>query len=195
MEQDLRVQETLAALAVDYVLTTTQVQRYYGLTNIESSNFTSKLRVFSHYLAATRQSQKYQQVNFVALKRNIKATKERAFTLRHYSGVADMRQQLNAPVQEWSLATNRKNKEEPDAFWYKGTTKQEASNKNIIAVEFDAGSYSPKQLKQKMMSFAVYQKQIWGSSSQKRVERIERLAKELGVPNFEVLYVCWCSCP
>ena len=187
MEQKLEsLQE---ALAVDYVLTTTQVERYYDLNNTESPN----LKVFRQYVAATRQGQKYKEVNFVTLKNNRKARKERASTLRHYAGIADIRQQLNASTKEWNLIARRirGGRREPDAFWYKDTTQEEAYSKGIIAVEFDAGSYSPNQLKQKLMSFAVYQKQVWGSSSKKRVERIDRLAKELNVPNFEVLEVNW----
>lgn len=180
------MEQLQTALKTDYVLTSTQVQRYYGLTDLEHP----KLRIFSHYVAATRNSHNHRQVDFVALKSNQKASKERAAVLRHYAGIADMRQQLKAPVEQWRLVTKMVGGEEPDAFWYKNT-RAEASHKDTVAIEFDAGSYNPKQLKQKLISFAVYQKQVWGSSSKKRVERIEKLARELDVNNFEVLYVSW----
>ena len=103
--------------------------------------------------------------------------------LRHLAGVAEMRHLLEASPDCWhSEAEREKALLYPDAVWQ--------TPEGSVAVEFDAGSYSPRQIEQKMWRFARgHVAQVWGTPSAVRQARLRRRLKELG--GAEVLLARW----
>lgn len=103
--------------------------------------------------------------------------------LRHLAGVAEMRQLLGAKPGAWhSEAERERTLLYPDAVW------QTLAGK--VAIEFDTGSYNPKQLEQKCWAYARnYSGQVWGTPSPLRAGRLRyRLAQ---AANARVIALEW----
>lgn len=99
-------------------------------------------------------------------------------TLRHLAGLAEVRRLLG--VREGWEVLFQGDGYRPDALW-KG-----------MAVEYDAGEYSPKTLRVKLGAFEAYPAQIWGTTSESRRRRILRYAQEMGIQNpLQVLVAPW----
>jgi hypothetical protein len=81
--------------------------------------------------------------------------------VRHLLGVAAMRKDLNVPVEQWRVTTHL-DQVSPDAEW--------TSDRGMVAVEFDAGFYSPRSIQRKARTFqAAYNGGlIWGVCSKQR---------------------------
>ncbi len=167
----------LLDLEVDRVLSAGQVERHYR----RSFPAGKDLFVFDAFLAPTHGSNDYQRVSFYALER--KATRMNASSLRHLAGVAEMRRLLKAPRESWkSEAGTRFAAEQPDALWF--------TPAGEVAVEYDAGSYSSKQILAKTLTFRRYERQIWGSPSRKRVQHLSAFLLEAGEATAP-LYAPW----
>ena len=158
-------------LETDKVLSEGQMLRHYGCS-IDS--VPDDLHIFSAFLATTHHSMTYREVRFVTLER--KYARLPVSAVRHLAGVAEMRKLLAAPRSEWhSEAGTSFASEQPDAIW--------KSEQGDVAIEYDAGSYSSKKIRQKIYTFRRFEGQIWGSSSQRRVEHLERFLQEAGETN------------
>jgi hypothetical protein len=119
---------------------------------------------FSAYPAPTHHSRTYRAVEFVTLEPAL--TRAPAATLRHLAAVAEMRHLLGAPVERWQTLPWEQG-EQPDAVW--------ESPVGLVAVEYDAGSYSPATILRKAHAFEAFQGQVWGSSSPQRVAHLHTL--------------------
>ena len=155
-------------LETDKVLSEGQLLRHYGYP---LSRLSANILTFNAFLSTTHHSMTYREVFFVTLER--KHTRLSASALRHLAGVAEMRRMLCAPVEQWHAeASARCVAEQPDAVW--------ESLAGDIAIEYDAGSYSPQKIRQKICTFERYEDQVWGSSSRKRVRHLKRFLQEAG---------------
>jgi hypothetical protein len=87
--------------------------------------------------------------------------------IRHLLGVAAMRRDLEVPTTNWQVYTHF-DQVAPDAEW--------KSNDRTIAIEFDAGFYSPRSVQKKARMFqAAYQGGlIWGVCSERREQTVIR---------------------
>lgn len=99
-------------------------------------------------------------------------------TLRHLAGLAEVRRLLEAR-EGWRVALHADGYK-PDALW------------GSVAVEYDAGEYSPKTLRVKLGAYESYPAQVWGTVSETRRRRILRYAEEMGIQNLaQVLVAPW----
>ncbi len=91
------------------------------------------------------------RTNIISQKRlNLEPTK-----VRHLLGVAAMRRDLGVPTEDWRVTTHL-DQVSPDAEWTRG--------ERVVAIEFDAGFYSPRSIQRKARVFqAAYMGGlIWG---------------------------------
>ena len=169
----------LDALGTDHVLSVAQLERHYGMSEAEARALGA--RVFIKSVSKTTNSID-ERHRFIAPGRKHMHLDDAS--LRHLTGVAEMRQLLGAPHDAWvSDAGKQRVKSKPDATW---TTPE-----GLVAIEYDSGCYDPERIESKLLSFkAGYASQIWGSSSEDRVGRIKDLAKNI-VPDLEVLHAPW----
>ena len=170
----------LGALATDQVLSLAQLERHFNLFEADARRL--GVRVFGVAVSKTKGSTQQATYRFV-IRKGKQAPRDGA-TVRHLSGTAEMRYLLGAPHDAWvSDAGRRWAKHQPDALW---TTPE-----GVVAIEYDAGSYDPKTIADKLMSFkAGYARQIWGTPSPARAKHLGVLARNL-VPDLHVLYAPW----
>jgi len=170
----------LHALATDQVLSLGQLERHFNLSETDVRRL--GVRVFGVAVSKTKGSTR--QANYQFVIRKGKQAPQDGATVRHLTGTAEMRHLLGAPHDVWvSDAGRRWAKHKPDALW---TTPQ-----GVVAIEYDAGSYDPTRIADKLMSFkAGYVGQIWGTPSRARAEHLRDLARNL-VPDLYVLYAPW----
>ncbi len=168
------------ALGTDQVLSVAQLKRHFDMSEAEAC--TLGARAFVVAVSETQSSNRHDRHRFVV--RKGKRAPEDGGTVRHLTGVAEMRYLLGAAHDIWiSDAGKRHAKSKPDATW---TTPE-----GVIAIEYDAGSYDPERIANKLMSFkASYTGQIWGSPSKARALHIKKLATNI-VPDLVVLYAPW----
>jgi len=101
--------------------------------------------------------------------------------LRHACGVAEVRRILGIPQGMWKAIAPQAvgDTGEPDAVFRRGHT--------LVAVEYDAGSYSREQVLRKARAFVQrYDRQVWGAPTRQRVAWIRSL-----VPDAEVVCAPW----
>ena len=166
-------------LETDQAVSEGQLKRHYGhsVADLPPSDFT----IAKVFLAPSQGSLDYQKVMFIGLSSKVRRLE--GSSLRHLAGIAEMRRILKADTDHWtSLAAARRQPRMPDALW--------ETAEGLVAVEYDVGSYSPTQIRDKARSFRRYVGQVWGAPSQDRV-------KHLGhhISNFEnhynTLFVLW----
>jgi Replication-relaxation len=142
------------ALMVDVALSERQVARHYGLS-IEACR-KAGFEIQTVNIAPTARMKVTRAVHFVTLE-NLEIP---AFEFRHFAGIAEMRYQLGARLEDWSLV-HHSDHTSPDAIWRRGL--------ETWAVEFDAGSYSQKTILEKLRCFRVgFDGQCWAVSSDAR---------------------------
>lgn len=169
----------LDALGTDHVLSVAQLERHYGMSEAEARALGA--RVFIKSVSKTTNSID-ERHRFIAPGRKHMHLDDAS--LRHLTGVAEMRQLLGAPHDAWvSDAAKRHARSVPDATW---TTPE-----GVIAIEYDAGSYGPEQITDKLRSFkANYVGQRWGTPIMKRVAHLKKLAASTE-PELVVFYAPW----
>lgn len=165
-----------AELQTDLVLSERQVFMQLGSGRAQS--IPPQWCAFELVIAPSRHSRTFTRQRFYTLESCVKDLHPNV--IRHLVGVAQMRRLLNAPSEAWTVEGGGDDR--PDARWQTDT--------GVIAVEFDAGSYSPQQITRKAFSFRHYDKQVWGSSSWRRTERLRPLLAEFENAA-EPLYAAW----
>ncbi len=166
-------------LATDRVLSSGQLKQYYSLSVNELKD--TDLKFVEAFLSPSRGSIRYAQISFVGLSSSIGRLEGNS--LRHLAGIAEMRRVLGALPEDWtSLAAARQQPRTPDAFW--------ETERGLLAIEYDVGSYSPTQISEKAKSFKRYAGQVWGAPSRQRVRHLWHLLKPLD-SHCVVLYVAW----
>lgn len=178
MSCEVALQQLKRDLRTDRVLTLTQVETRYqlGHLQLEAAGFL----VFERFVGTTRHTKVCSHL-FVAEDKKILEQHEN--TLRHLAGVAAMRQALGAEAHTWSSAADASFALlRPDALW--------RTSEGTVAIEFDAGSYDPEQLRSKVAAFSNFAGQVWGAASRARAARLSRLLK--GAANDALaLHVSW----
>ncbi len=152
------------ALTVDVALSERQVARHYGLS-LEACR-KAGFEIQTVNVAPTARMKVTRAVNFVTLE----TLELPAFEFRHLAGIAEMRYQLGAKLEEWELI-HHSDHTSPDAIWQRGL--------ETWAVEFDAGSYSQKTILEKVRSFrAGFDGQCWAVASEARARFLSRVLLE-----------------
>lgn len=175
---DARLTQLGADLRTDRVLSLTQAETHYqrGRLQLEAAGFF----VFERRVGVTRHT-KARPRTFVAADETVLDLRERA--LRHLAGVAEIRHRLGAEPKAWrstadaSFALLR-----PDACW--------RTPEGVIAIEFDAGSYDPEQLRNKVSAFSSFAGQVWGAASKARAAHLSRFL-EAATNDALALHVSW----
>ena len=153
-------------LETDHAISEGQLRRHYDLSTTDLS--TSDFKFVKAFLAPSQGSLDYQQVMFIGLSSKLKRLE--GSSLRHLAGIAEMRRVLKADTSHWtSLAAARRQPRMPDALW--------ETTEGLVAVEYDVGSYSPKQIRGKAGSFRRYAGQVWGTPSCERAKHLKCLLK------------------
>jgi hypothetical protein len=148
------IQRLEQALTVDMALSERQVSQHYGLSLEACQKSGFKLQTVN--IAPTARMKTTRAVNFVTLE----TLEIPAFEFRHLAGIAEMRHQLGASLEDWELI-HHSDRTSPDAIWQRGL--------ETWAVEFDAGSYSKRTVLEKIRSFrAGFDGQCWAVSSEAR---------------------------
>lgn len=165
-------------LRVDRVATLKQVKTYYqlGLSQLEAAGFL----VFERSVGVTRHS-KVKPCSFVTDNETVLDLGEN--TLRHLAGVTEIRHRLGAEPEAWRSAADASHALlRPDALW--------RTPEGVIAIEFDAGSYDPGQLRSKVDAFSSFAGQVWGAASKARAAHLSRFL-ERAANDALVLHVSW----
>lgn len=96
-------------------------------------------------------------------------------SLRHLSGLAEVRLALEAEACSWQRIKGEKrhDQSEADAVW--------ASPWGEAAVEYDAGSYRGLTVMKKGLYFRNYGFQVWGAASAQRLRFIQDVLRDQGI--------------
>lgn len=153
-------------LEIDRALSAGQLARHHGLT---LEKVQECVHVFERSLAPTHGSRTFRPVRFVSLEGSLSGA--RGSELRHLAGLAEMRRMLGANPEVWRHKSDLGG-EQPDALW--------DSPEGAVAVEFDAGSYSPAQILAKVKYFTRHAAQVWGSPSRIRARHLTGFLEVVG---------------
>lgn len=131
------------ALAVDDVLTVTQLQRYF---QADEEDLEVLCRA-KHLIEPVHMRSTLIQAEFVGL--TVDTVSRRATVLAHQAATAQARLQLVIPPERWRNIKGVKDADniEPDAMFFTESGKR-------IAVEYDRGTYPMKKVTAKLLSFA-----------------------------------------
>jgi Replication-relaxation len=167
-------------LARDKAITLGQCLRHYGLTK---KDLNKEVTLVKGFLSKTNYSRLSSPYYFATLDKKVGAY--HPDQLRHLAGVAEMRHALRVPVTQWASSAGRTNATLiPDGVWTRGQER--------IAIEYDTGSYSWKDLHRKTNEYAhKYGEQIWGTPSKQRKVVLEELLGERGYRGTVLLCLWW----
>jgi len=109
-------------------------------------------------------------------------------SLRHLAGTTAVRLSVKAHAEHWSNDADRPlSLLMPDGYW--------ADQKSPpVPIEYDAGSYSQRDVISKALEFDKYGLQLWGTASKTRQKRITEWIHALRV-RYVVKYVPWWEPP
>lgn len=108
--------------------------------------------------------------------------------LRHLAGTTAVRLSIRAHSEHWANDADRPlSLLIPDGYW--------ADQKSPpVPIEYDAGSYSQRDVISKALEFDKYGLQLWGTASKTRQKRITEWIHALRV-SYVVKYVPWWEPP
>ena len=176
--EDVRLARLRADLRTDRVLSLTRAETYYQLSQaqLEAAGFF----VAERLVGVTRHA-KAQPCLFIAVDEAVLDVRGQA--LRHLAGVAELRHRLGAEPKAWRSAADAAFALlRPDAVW--------RTPEGVIAIEFDAGSYDPEQLRRKVEAFSSFAGQVWGAASRARAAHLSRFL-EAATNDTLALHVRW----
>lgn len=165
-------------LRTDRVLSLMQAETHYqrGRLQLEAAGFF----VFERRVGMTRHT-KARPCTFVAGDETVLDLRENA--LRHLAGVAEIRHRLGAEAGAWRSAADASFALlRPDAVW--------RTPEGVIAIEFDAGSYDPEQLRSKVAAFSGFAGQVWGAASKARAAHVSRFLEQ-ATNDALALHISW----
>lgn len=176
----LRLRE---ALQSDRAMTNRQARSLYRVTRKEAAS--NGILITTKTVKPSAYSNEYLTIPFLVADEAV--ARYSGPQLRHLAGVVELRRQLGIAPSAWSseaaapLATFV-----PDAVW--------RSEKGLVAIEYDAGSYSADTVRNKGEAFQEgYARQVWGVALKDRVPFVRGLLEEKGVTNAEVRFAPWAN--
>lgn len=183
----MAIEKLKADLVVDRVIGANAARAHYGVSKERAAAAGLLLREL--WLGPTANSQmQTPPPKVIVSPREKRLLTARESTLRHLAGVTATRLHVGAPAAAWRneggapLALL-----EPDGYWRRPDVFAGA----VWAIEYDSGSYSSKQVIEKMRSFRrEYGYQVWGVASEKRREFVECHLLATDSPG-QVHYVPW----
>lgn len=184
----MAIEKLKADLVVDRVIGASAARAHYGVSKERAA--AAGLLVRELWLGRTARSKVAEEPRptVIVSPREKRLLTARESTLRHLAGVTATRLHVGAPAAAWRneggapLALL-----EPDGYWQRPDVHEGA----VWAIEYDTGSYSSKQVRQKMLEFRrTHGYQVWGVASEKRVPLVERLRLGTDSPG-QVHYVPW----
>lgn len=106
------------------------------------------------------------------------------YVLRHLAGIARVRYELQAPIEQWRVDRNPVHRDyTPDAIWER--------HGGRLAVEYDVG-YQKQKVIDKMWAFhSIYSGQIWGVATPRRKAFIEEMIPASLRRNIIVVLAPW----
>jgi len=167
-----RLAETLAALETDEVLAARQVRVHFPKVTLKMLE-AEGVHTIKRRVRLTRACRVLPPPATYLVKNRSKYHSEAS--LRHACGLAEVRLQIGVVPSEWELykgGKSVKGEQEPDAVWHRYS--------GYLAIEYDAGSYSPRTLSQKLQAFNRFSAQVWGAASEKRLDFLQELFIEQG---------------
>ena len=159
-----RYEAAQQALACDGLLAASRIRQAFGVSAKDIGGYKKYVKV--QYSKNSKLSPRFLIVD--SKRRRSDAD------IRHLLGLSAMRFQLSVPPEAWTLSSKRVKAAIPDALY-------EAEQE--WAIEYDTGFYSKKVLSAKLEAFyRQFDKQLWGSYSQRRLDNIKALADDLYIP-------------
>ena len=153
-------------LVVDRVIGAGAARSHYGVSTARAR--AAGLFVCRLLVGVTARSRRAERVHVIVSPLEDRLVHARESTVRHLAGVTATRLHVGAPAGAWRneggapLALLQ-----PDGFWRRPDVHDDA----LWAIEYDAGSYSSKQIRLKMLEFRrTYGYQVWGVASEARRE-------------------------
>lgn len=171
------------ALRCDLALSEGQLMRHYGMVPSEKEAHRVGIFIVRAVLNPSHHANRLMEVRFYTP--FLWVSRLGPPLLRHLAGVGEMRHILGARPEVWRTDTHRIHyREQPDAYWY--------SKLGPIAIEYDAGSYSPPLLKRKAETFALrFVGQYWGAPTEKKAEQLRVKLAGFGLEPRFVLAAPW----
>lgn len=160
-----RIKHAQAALACDGVMTSGQLERYFGLTDRDfpDTPFVEDLVRPVHMRHGFELSTRF----FLA---DPRMGRMEVPQLAHRAGTAELRHQVGIPPEQCEVERRsdgrlRRKTEEPDAIWYPDPT----DRSRRWAVEYDTGSYPKDVIEKKRDTFyRRFERIVWGVPSARR---------------------------
>jgi len=171
------------ALRCDLALSEGQLMRHYGMVPSEKEAHRVGIFIVRAVLNPSHHANRLMEVRFYTP--FLWVSRLGPPLLRHLAGVGEMRHLLGARPEAWRTDTHRIHyREQPDAYWY--------SKPGPIAIEYDAGSYSPALLKRKAETFALrFVGQYWGAPTEKKAHQLRVKLAGFGLEPRFVLAAPW----
>lgn len=177
-----RIEQAMAALECDDVMTAAQLRRFYALS---PQDLPGVYQVPTVICPVPTQRANEVKITFLTLSKRLSGKSN--FVLCHRCGTGHMRHLLNLPpdLDRYHLEPRSRLKyEEPDAIW-------EPEEGRRYALEYDHGTYSPLTVGRKIDTFRDrdFTGIIWGVGSPQRQRNLQaKIGPELYRP---VLLVEW----
>ena len=177
-----RIEQAMAALECDDVMTAAQLRRFYALS---PQDLPGIYQVPTVLCPVPTQLANEVRINFLTLSKSLAGKNN--FVLCHRCGTGQMRHLLNLPpdMDRYHLEPRSRLKyEEPDAIW-------ESVGGQRYALEYDHGTYSPLTVGRKIDTFQdrEFTGIIWGVGSPQRQRNLQaKIGDQLHRP---VMLVEW----
>lgn len=162
IKRDVTLQQIKDAIQIDGVLTLRQLKHHVPAVNADWL-VRHDIPVFDLTLPTSKYSLPALE-RVVALKDP--SLKYSHFQISHLLGVAEMRIQLAAQQGWQGKAFALRKLGQPDAFWQ--------HDQGITAIEYDAGTYTPRQVRLKLLHFQGFHDLVWGTPSAVRARHLRR---------------------
>lgn len=174
-------------LAVDRVISERHALEGYGVSAGRARR--AGLGVLARNVRLSHSARSEAAVTLIVWPEEERLRRASGSTLRHLAGVTALRLFLGAAVQDWENEGGaRLARHLPDGYWQRPDVHAGA----VWAIEYDAGSYSSRQLLEKGQAFlASHGYQVWGVASAARVRMVEAALRAIDAPR-QVHFVPWC---
>jgi len=162
---NVRLRQRRETLVTDRVMTTTQAEHLYGLTE---QDIRGRYPARDVLLRPLNTSAREVTCTFVALDENL-IRWEPGWSLAHTAFTGEIRRHLGAPPSEWEPeGVHGQGNHRPDALWRR-------PDGRLLVAEYDAG-YTPATVRRKVQAFTdgTYDELVWATPSRVRTAHLQR---------------------
>lgn len=174
-------------LVVDRGISARHALEGYGVSVSQATR--AGLGVLERRIGLTYSARSEVDVTLIVWPEEARLRRASGSTLRHLAGVTAVRLVVGAAAVDWENEGGaRVARHLPDGYWQRPDVYAGA----VWAIEYDAGSYSSRQLLEKGRGFMVtHGYQVWGVASEARIRTVEAALDSIGAPR-QVHFVPWC---